>query len=41
MPEGPGLGIELSEEGLAKHPFEDKDIEAATPIRPDGSVADR
>ena len=41
VPEGPGLGIELSEEGLAKHPFEDKDIEAATPIRPDGSVADR
>ncbi|MFW6174921.1 MAG: enolase C-terminal domain-like protein, partial [Chloroflexota bacterium] len=40
VPETPGLGIELSEVGLAKHPFEDKDVEAATPLHPDGSVAD-
>ena len=41
VPEGPGLGITLSEEGLKKWPFQDKDIEAATPIKQDGSVGDR
>jgi len=41
VPEGPGLGITLSESGLKKWPFEDKDIEAATPIKTDGSVGDR
>jgi galactonate dehydratase len=41
VPEGPGLGIKLSEEGLKKWPFEDKYIEGATPIKQDGSVGDR
>lgn len=41
VPTGPGLGITLSESGLKKWPFEDKDIEAATPIKQDGSVGDR
>jgi len=41
VPEGPGLGITLSEEGLKKWPFEDKYIEGATPIKQDGSVGDR
>ena len=39
VPEGPGLGIELSEAALARHPFQDKILE--TPIAADGSVADR
>ena len=39
VPDSPGLGIELSEAGLAKYPFKDKILE--TPIAVDGSVADR
>ncbi len=39
VPEGPGLGIELNEEAIAKYPFKDKVLE--TPLGIDGSVADR
>ena len=39
VPEGPGLGIELSEAAISKYPFQDKILE--TPIAADGSVADR
>ena len=39
VPDGPGLGIELNEEAIAKYPFEDKVLD--TPISRDGSVADR
>ena len=39
VPEGPGLGIELNEEAIAKYPFKDKVLE--TPLGSDGSVADR
>ena len=39
VPQGPGLGIELSDAALAKYPFKDKILD--TPIAPDGSVADR
>jgi galactonate dehydratase len=39
VPEGPGLGIEINESAIEKHPFKDKVLE--TPIALDGSVADR
>ena len=39
VPEGPGLGIELNEEAIAKYPFKEKVLE--TPLGIDGSVADR
>ena len=39
VPDGPGLGVELNESALAAHPFVDRPIN--TPIREDGSVADR
>ena len=39
VPEGPGLGVELNEEAIAKYPFKDKVLE--TPLGSDGSVADR
>ena len=39
VPDGPGLGIELSEEALTKYPVDDKILD--TPIAFDGSVADR
>ena len=39
VPEGPGLGIELNEEAIAKYPF--RDIILETPLGIDGSVADR
>ena len=39
VPEGPGLGIEINESAIGKHPFIDKTLE--TPIGLDGSVADR
>ena len=39
VPEGPGLGIELSEAAISKYPFQDKILE--TPLSADGSVADR
>ena len=39
VPEGPGLGIELSEEAITRYPFKDKILE--TPLGIDGSVADR
>jgi len=39
IPEGPGLGIELREEALAKYPPVDKVLD--TPLGYDGSVQDR
>lgn len=39
VPEGPGLGIELNESSITKYPFVEKVLD--TPIREDGSVADR
>ena len=39
VPAGPGLGIELNEDGLKKHPVRDKVLD--TPIGFDGSVQDR
>ena len=39
VPDGPGLGVELNESALAANPFVDKVLD--TPIREDGSVADR
>jgi galactonate dehydratase len=39
VPEGPGLGIELSEQAIKKFPVQDKVLE--TPIGFDGSVQDR
>ena len=39
VPTAPGLGIELNEEALTRHPIQDKVLE--TPIGYDGSVQDR
>ena len=39
VPEGPGLGIELNEDALSRHPIHDKILD--TPIGYDGSVQDR
>lgn len=39
VPDSPGIGVELNEEALWKHPFSPKEIDTAT--REDGSVAFR
>jgi galactonate dehydratase len=38
VPDGPGLGIELDDAALARHPVQDKVL--ATPLGYDGSVRD-
>ena len=38
VPDGPGLGVTLNEDGIAKYPFQEKILD--TPISHDGSVAD-
>lgn len=39
VPDGPGLGVTLNEEAIARYPFQEKVLD--TPIAFDGSVADR
>ena len=39
IPDEPGIGVELNEEFFASHEYTPREID--TPLRDDGSVADR
>lgn len=40
LPEKPGLGIEVNEAEIAKHPFEQEILHATNAVLPDGTVVD-
>jgi galactonate dehydratase len=40
LPEAPGLGVEVDEAEIARHPFQQEILHATNAVLPDGTVVD-